>query len=305
MCARTHAAKNLPALIGAGACLWAAPCVPCYPKCANNCIVSLGSGAMEMRKAEYLGRSTREHTEKKGSQQKKKAHTSMKIDASSSRDRNMALAAKFGIKDALQVLYSCTCMCVSIVFLYCVCVFCSLFVLLPHLACSSRSVYNGVLQVSRSVTSECERLKTAESQMLNNQDDERNLQTGGEKLSSGQIGPFDPGEALNSPGRKLVVIENGSEDGGVKDGAVGEAAPAEEEDGEFHATPFVEELVDNCVQQCGIRELKRLEGTGTEVRIERVPFEAKKQKGMGQKFSTISTLLRLTGLVGRADGQFS
>jgi hypothetical protein len=161
--------------------------------------------------------------------------------------------------------------------------------------------------LQRPVSSESERLKTAESQLPHKQDDERRLQTGDEKPSSGQIELFDvdaaPADGLNSPGGKSVIIEDGNKDGGAGDGGVGEGA--EEEDGEFQATPFVEEMVDNCVDQCGIRELKRLEGTGTEVRIERVPFEAKKQKGVEQKFSTISTLLRLTGLAGRADGQFS
>lgn len=54
-----------------------------------------------------------------------------------------------------------------------------------------------------------------------------------------------------------------------------------------------------------VRETKRLQGTGTDVRVEVVAFAAKKPKRAGQQDSAISTLLRLTGLSGRADGQFS
>ena len=53
-----------------------------------------------------------------------------------------------------------------------------------------------------------------------------------------------------------------------------------------------------------LREIKRIEGTGTQVRIQTVAFAAKRKKGLEQKFSATSTLLRLTGLGGRADGQF-
>jgi hypothetical protein len=52
-------------------------------------------------------------------------------------------------------------------------------------------------------------------------------------------------------------------------------------------------------------ELRRQEGAGMEVRIEKVPFSSNKSTGVEQKFSAISTILRFTGLGGRADGQFS
>jgi len=58
-------------------------------------------------------------------------------------------------------------------------------------------------------------------------------------------------------------------------------------------------------KRSAIREKKGIEGTGTNIRIEVVPFAAIKQKGTEQKYSAVSTFLRLTGLAGVADGQFS
>jgi hypothetical protein len=82
---------------------------PVFARASNTC--RLGSGAMEMKKADYLARSTKEHTDRKETQLNTKKHTSMKIEASSSRDRNMALASKLGIKDASQVPHACACIC--------------------------------------------------------------------------------------------------------------------------------------------------------------------------------------------------
>eukprot|EP00277_Geminigera_cryophila_P027202 CAMPEP_0179474180 /NCGR_PEP_ID=MMETSP0799-20121207/53710_1 /TAXON_ID=46947 /ORGANISM="Geminigera cryophila, Strain CCMP2564" /LENGTH=203 /DNA_ID=CAMNT_0021283133 /DNA_START=54 /DNA_END=661 /DNA_ORIENTATION=+ len=203
---------------------------------------------MERRKAQYRALPSHQATT---ARKKNPVHTSMKIEPLSSRDRNMALASKVGVKDATQVR-----------------------------------------------PPETERIKTANSGVSSSQD--RTVEEAGDtndddrtilqrrKASNDPEQQADEHDTIDAFAIKALPVNEGT--GGEW---------AEEGNDEFQVHTFLERLIEICVEECLSKEQRRTDGTGKQVRIDTVAFMAKKQKGVEQKFSAISTLLRLTGLVGR------